>query len=80
MDEKLQVPKGVFEAILKVRESGKTNMFDVNAVLYYLNELEEYKAVVWVDENRRKFGKVVLGVIEVIDEQGKIVPLESFGV
>ena len=51
-------PKPVFDAIMRVRASGRTNMFDVNGVLRELNRLREPRApeaYVWVEEHRELY-------------------------
>lgn len=50
MDNKINVPLNAIEGFLKIREMGVTNMFDSNAVLEYLYELEYYEAVSWLME------------------------------
>ena len=52
MDNKIKVPLNAIEGFLKIREMGVTNMFDSNAVLEYLYELEYYEAVSWLMEVR----------------------------
>ena len=52
MDNKIHVPLNAIEGFLKIREMGVTNMFDSNAVLEYLYELEYYEAVSWLMEVR----------------------------
>lgn len=46
----IEVPNYVIQAFIEVRESGKTNMFDSNQVLYYMYEFGHYDAVCWLGE------------------------------
>ena len=41
--------------ILYIRDTGKTNMFDINAVQYLANEYGFYELVVYLEENSREY-------------------------
>ena len=41
--------------ILAIRDSGETNMLDVNAVQYIANREGYYELVVYIEENRSKY-------------------------
>ncbi len=59
------------EQILKVRDDGRTNMFDVNGVMYVANELRLYELVVYLDDrdNRREYSHFIMtGEAEITDE------------
>jgi len=45
-DVRVKVPKKVIEGIETVRNTGRTNMLDFNAVQVIANELELYETVV----------------------------------
>ena len=51
----------VREQILKVRDTGRTNMFDTNGVQYVANELGLYDLVVYLmdKENRKEYSRFI---------------------
>ena len=55
----IRVPKEVLDGIKAVRADGRTNMFDVNAVMTIAQELREYALVAYlVDKaNQRTYAK-----------------------
>ena len=57
MDKEVMVemPQIVFEQIEKVRISGKTNMFDTQAVQWLAFHAGDYEAVNWIEENKRSY-------------------------
>lgn len=67
MENIIDVPEYVMEAYEEVRKSGKTNMFDCNAVLYYMCIMGFNKAAIWLSEeqgsrivcNRKKYSEVL---------------------
>jgi hypothetical protein len=48
------------EQILSIRESGVTNMFDVNRVQYEANEREFYELVVYLIEHKAEYAHFIL--------------------
>ena len=57
--------------ILKVRDDGRTNMFDVNGVMYVANELRLYELVVYLDDrdNRREYTHFIMtGEAEITED------------
>ena len=52
--------KEVREAILKVRDSGRTNMLDARAVQYIANEMGLYELVIYIEEHKRKYANFIL--------------------
>lgn len=57
--------------ILKVRDDGRTNMFDVNGVMYVANDLRLYELVVYLDDhaNRTEYIHFIMtGEAEITDE------------
>lgn len=49
-------------AVLKVRATGRTNMFDIPAVQRIAYELDEYDLVCWLEEpeNRKAYAHFIL--------------------
>ena len=43
------------EQILQIRDSGVTNMIDVNRVQYEANRLEFYELVIFIEENKKEY-------------------------
>lgn len=50
----------VREQILAVRATGRTNMFDTNAVQVIADEMRFYDLVVFIDEHRDKYAHFIL--------------------
>jgi hypothetical protein len=48
------------DAVLKVRNKGKTNMFDLPAVQRIVYEMERYESVLWLEDHRDKYIKFIL--------------------
>ena len=48
------------EQILAVRETGKTNMFDINAVQRIAFEMDMYELVNWLEDNRKAYVHFIL--------------------
>lgn len=46
----IEIPEEVIEALLDVRETGRTNMFDGQAVAHLASALGHYKASTWLYE------------------------------
>lgn len=58
------------DQILKVREDGRTNMFDINGVMYVANDLRLYALVVYLDDraNRAEYTHFIMtGEAEITD-------------
>ena len=45
----------VRDSILKVRDSGRTNMLDARTVQYIANEMGLYELVVYIEEHPREY-------------------------
>ncbi len=52
------------EQILAIRDTGLTNMFDVNAVQRISDEMEFYELVIFLDEEKAKYVKFILNGYE----------------
>ncbi|MCI2061721.1 MAG: DUF5049 domain-containing protein [Eubacteriaceae bacterium] len=50
----------VREQILAVRDTGLTNMFDINAVQRIAYEMDFYELVNFIEENRGKYVRFIL--------------------
>ncbi|ECC0657013.1 DUF5049 domain-containing protein [Listeria monocytogenes] len=48
------------EQIIAIRDTGLTNMFDVNAVQRITDEMEFYELVIFLDEEKAKYVKFIL--------------------
>ena len=58
--------------ILKVRDSGLSNMLDTNGVMYYANQLNLFDLVVYLDDkdNRKEYWNFIMtGEAEFTDEE-----------
>ena len=50
----------VREQILKIRDSGLTNMFDVSTVQRIANDMGFHELVVYLEEHRREYAHFIL--------------------
>ena len=48
------------EQILAVRETGRTNMFDIPMVQYIANEMRFYELVIFLEEHRNEYVHFIL--------------------
>ena len=48
------------EQIITIRDTGLTNMFDVNAVQRIADEMEFYELVIFLEEEKAKYVKFIL--------------------
>ena len=54
MDDKIR------EQILAVRDTGRTNMFDINAVQCIAYEMDLFDLVCWLEENKPAYVRFIL--------------------
>lgn len=47
------------EQILAIRDSGRTNMFDVPMVQYLANEQGYYELVIYLEEHRKEYAHFI---------------------
>ena len=52
--------KTIKEQILAIRDTGETNMFDVNAVQHIANREGYYELVIYLMDNRKEYGKFIM--------------------
>ena len=52
--------KTIKEQILAIRDTGETNMFDVNAVQYIANREGYCELVVYLMDNRKEYGNFIM--------------------
>lgn len=50
----------VFEQILAIRNSGVTNMFDINTVQKEANRLGYYDLVIYIEEHKKEYVHFIL--------------------
>ena len=62
MCSKIKVSSKVFEGLEAVRDSGKTNMFDIPAVVSIAVKMGHFETAVWAVDpvNKRKYAKGIL--------------------
>ena len=58
--EKNKIDATVKEQILAIRDTGLTNMFDVNAVQRLAFEKDFYELVCFIEENRKSYVNFIL--------------------
>ena len=51
--------KTIKEQILAIRDTGETNMFDVNAVQYIANREGYYELVVYLMDNHKEYSNFI---------------------
>lgn len=49
-----EITDEIVEQIMAVRDTGKTNMFDIQAVMYYANELDLFALVNFLSERKNR--------------------------
>ena len=62
MCNKIKVISEVFEGLEAVRNSGKTNMFDINAVASIAMDMKYYHTALWVSDpaNKKQYANGIL--------------------
>lgn len=58
----IMVPIGVADQLEAVRETGRTNMADINGVQQVASDMNLYKLVIWCEESRGS-GKLGMGCL-----------------
>ena len=48
------------QQILAVRDTGRTNMFDTNAVQRIAFEMDMYELVAWIDDHKKEYASFIL--------------------
>lgn len=48
------------EQILAVRDTGRTNMFDVNAVQRIAFEMDLFELVAWIEDHKKEYSSFIL--------------------
>ena len=61
----IKVSKEIESQIMKIRDSGKTNMFATNEVQVIANEMGFYQLVIWIEDNRTEYAKGILHGFEI---------------
>ena len=54
------MPDKIKEQILAIRDTGLTNMFDVNAVQRIANDMGFFELVVYLEDNRCEYAHFIL--------------------
>lgn len=57
-----EVPPQLWEAILQIRDSGLTNMFDYLQVAHLMEQSGYKLEAAWVNDHPGKYGEMILGV------------------
>ena len=57
-----EVPPQIWEAILQIRDSGLTNMFDYQQVAHLMEQAGYKLEAVWVNDHPGQYGQMILGV------------------
>ena len=75
----MTIPQTVAEQFLEVRETGETNMFDVQNVQRIAHERGLHALVLWIEEHESgAVGKLVMGDAKVDTGEGDPVPFPEF--
>ena len=66
MAKKVKIPAEVFKGIIAVRATGRTNMFDANAVAAIALELGYFDAAYWLTDkaNRKAYAQGIFNDFE----------------
>jgi len=66
--EKVKITQKVLDGIIKVRDEGKTNMFDRVMVEQYAFENKDFDTVIWIEEHTlSEFGNIIMGYFDIVD-------------
>lgn len=65
MVDKVRLTASVAEQLEEVRLSGLCNMLDRPCVQEVADNLEHYDLVVWIEEHRREYGRLIFEGFEV---------------
>ena len=65
--EPITVSRAVYEGIMAVRGSGKTNMFDIQMVASLAIDSDHAEAGVWVLNNPREYAHGISNGFEVVE-------------
>lgn len=60
MTETAQQMLKIRKQILALRDTGRTNMFDTNAVQVIANEMHFYELVIFIEEHKKEYGNFIL--------------------
>lgn len=52
--------KKIKEQILAIRDSGATNMLDLNRVQYEANQLEFYELVIFIEDEKERYLQFIM--------------------
>lgn len=69
--DQVMVPENVLQGIAAVRDSGRTNMLDVQTVAALALEMGHSETAVWIDENRTLYCEGVFRGFAVIGKGGE---------
>lgn len=70
-DERVPVTARILNTITEIRDSGVTNMFDIEAVQYHANDRDCYSTVCWIQNNKALYARGItkgFKVMEVTNE------------
>ena len=67
----VKVSQAVKDAFEEVRDMGVCNMLDRKGVQAAMNDLDHYEAVIWIEDNKRNYGKAVMRGLEVDPQSSK---------
>lgn len=70
--DQVPVPESVLQGIAAVRDSGRTNMLDVQTVAALALEMGHPEAAIWIDENRTLYCEGVFRGFAITRKGGEI--------
>lgn len=67
MNERVRLPGEVAEQLEEVRQDGRCNMLDRPCVQVVADDLGHDELVLWIEDNPRDYGRMILEGFEVED-------------
>ena len=63
----IQCPRKVVEEIMKVRDTGDTNMCDRPTVQFIADKMGFFRLVMWIEDNPKDYARGISRGFEVVD-------------
>ena len=63
----IQCPRKVVEEIMKIRDTGDTNMIDRQTVQFIADKMGFFRLVCWMEDNPKDYSRGITRGFEVVD-------------
>ena len=65
----VKITQKAYDGIMAVRASGRVNMLDRKGVQRVANDLEEYAAVVWIEDHKSEYAHLIFEGAEIVPDE-----------